>query len=80
MNDGHYIIKYFLLLLILENTTLVATVFNPEESRFTFKIKIKASKRKSASHGKNKFYKSLLFLVLDKNFYVSTPLKQKTVA
>ena len=68
MMANYYIIKYFLLPLILENKTLVATVFNPEESRFTFTIKIKASKRKSASRGKKKFYKSLLFLVLDKNF------------
>ena len=67
MMANYYIIKYFLLLLISENTTLVATVFNPEESRFTFTIKIKASKRKSDNNKKNKFYKSLLFLVLDKN-------------
>lgn len=80
MMANYYIIKYFLLPLILENKTLVATVFNPEESRFTFTIKIKASIRKSVSRGKNKFYKSLLFLALDKNFCISTPLKQKTVA
>ena len=52
MMANYYIIKYFLLPLILENKTLVATVFNPEESRFTFTIKIKASIRKSVSRGK----------------------------